>query len=204
MNPRRVLELVNRTLLDSDQLPELGENQYIAQEADVEGGDANIPLPLVETTVVSNVRAARHNTDLVGYTTDDNGYRTGRIFDAEFDMSLQISVWTVENARFDPENLMEKARKVLRRHEAAGPDKPFLDEDGNSMNQIHHFQLSDSDPDNDLSKGPGLYRVLQEADLRFSSRIKTDETPVRAVDYPRDGEFTAGSTDAVAIEYTSP
>jgi len=200
MNPRGVLELVNRTLLDSSQL-ELDENQYIAQEADVEGEDANIPLPLVESTVVSNIRASQHNTDLVGYTTDDNGNRTGEVYDATFEMTFQIACWTVRGAGHDPEALMASAREVLRYHETAGPAEPFVDEAGNQVDEIEYFALLNGEPEKDFSRSPSLYQTLQEAEVWFRDRITTTDPTIEVVDTPEDGDFGTGSTGSVAIEY---
>ena len=202
MNPREILEVVNSTIQDSGKLS-LSDEQYIAKEASVDGEDANIDLPLVETTPVSNVRATRHNTDFVDYVTDADGNRIGKIFDATFEMTFQLSVWTARGSSNDSESLMSTVRGVLRRHEDIGPGEPFLDETGDTVDAIEFFELIDSEPDNDFDYSPNIYQTLQEAEIWFTSRIKTTDPVIEVVDTPDSGDMQDGSTASVAIEYTS-
>lgn len=202
MNPREILEVVNSTIQDSGKLS-LSDEQYIVKEASVDGEDANIPLPLLEATPVSNVRATRHNTDFVDYVTDADDNRIGKIFDATFEMTFQLSAWTARGSGNDPENLMSIVREVLRRHEDIGPDEPFLDENGNPVDEVEFFELIDSEPNNDFGYSPNLYRTLQEAEIWFTSRIKTTDPVIEVVDTPDSGDMQDGSTASVAIEYNS-
>jgi hypothetical protein len=200
MNPREILEAVNSTIQDSGSLS-LSSEQYVAQEASVDSADANIPLPLVETTITSNARASAHNTDLVGYTTDADGNRTGEIFDATFEMTFQVSIWTARGSGNDPEALISTVREVLRRREDVGPDDPFRDSEGNIVDEVEYFELLDSEPENDLGYSPNLYRTLQEAEIWWSDRITTTDPTVKVVDTPGDGEMS--STDGQTIERNS-
>jgi hypothetical protein len=199
MNPREILEVVNSTIQDSGKLS-LSSEHYIAKEASIDGADANVNLPLVESTPVSTVRAARHNTDFVDYVTDADGNRIGEVFDATFEMTFQISVWTARGSGNDSETLMSTVREVLRRREDVGPDEPFIDENGDSVDAVGQFQLINSEPDNDLSYSPNLYRTLQEAEIWFRDRIETTDPTIQVVDTPEDGDMTAGTGDT-AIEY---
>jgi len=202
MNPREMLGVVNSTIQDSSTVS-LPSEQYIAQEASIEGEDAHVSLPLVETTAVSTVRATRHNTDFVNYVTDGDGNHVGRIFDATFEMTFQIAVWTVRGTDNDPEGLMSQIRETLRVHEDVGPREPFLDGSGDVVDAVEHFQLIDSEPSNDFGYSPNLHQVLQEAEIWWRDRIETIEPVIEVVETPEDGDMSGGSTASVAIEYTS-
>jgi hypothetical protein len=198
MNPRETLRVVTATIQKADAV-NLSPRHFIEKRASLDGEDADIPLPLVEATVVSNIRARQHNTDLVGYVKDEAGNRVGEKYDATFEMTFQLSVWTPAGGK-DPEELMSKMRSELRRREEMGPGEPFLDPDGNKAEGIEYFSLLDSEPDNDLSFSPNLYRTLQEAEIWFRDRIETTDPTIKKVDTPEDGEMTSDIDDTV-IEY---
>lgn len=200
MTPKEVLQAVVRGLKDASSFT---GGDYVVERIDPEGAGNRFDQPIVELQPTGTVRSDRWNTDLVGYTTDANGNRTGRIFDAIFEMEIQLDIWVAAgNSDLDASALGGDLQRALFQYDSRMVDRPFPDGDGGTIDAISEFLVGDGRRQDDLA-GPGVRRWRQDLSARFRTRVTTDEEYVEEVDTPNDGEATGGDgDDDVAIELT--
>lgn len=170
--------------------------------------DNAVEWPHGEILIVSNVRSDPYNTDLVGYATDANGNQIGRVYDALFDIELQLNIWiAVPSDTWDIQNLGRQLRRGLYKYDnnRVSPD-PLPDGAGGTLSQVSQFTVDGGGELPVEEENPPLRGHQLTVSLRFSDRIDTSAEYgemdfVETVDGPSDGELSSG-TD-VAIEYTS-
>ena len=198
MTPQDVLEAIVRALQQSDVFSAGG---YQTEQLDLEATNNRLPQPFVSFQPVSKVRADQWNTDRVGYTTDADGNRTGEIYEATFDpMDVQADIWVAEgNASLDATELGGNFEEALYHHDSQGPDVPFPDGDGGTVDDIEEFLIGDGRRQDDLA-GPGIRRWRHDLTVAFTMRVTTDAEYVEVVETPTSG--TASGGDDVAIELT--
>jgi hypothetical protein len=217
IGPYDVLESIKTALTESGRLPE--STSYATFELDTDGGQSNVRPPVIEITTVETIRNNPHNTNLTGYATNDQGESIGRIYEARFEMPVQIDVWTAEGGQFDPHDLGTDVRAVLYRYDEtqfgrvdhtdipydirlpdpANPDEP--------LDAIDRFEVGDGTVANDLTMTPALRRWRQSATVWFHETINTaeqygEETPVRTVNSPADGDMTGGTDVDIVYDAT--
>jgi len=193
VSPRDTMETIATAVAKSGELP--SEMSLLLQEADAASDDADVDLPLLEVTPVEVDHVVVNNTDLVGYVTDDDGNRTGRIYYSEYEMTIQIDIWTTKNDGYDPDDLGEGLRRALYPHSSYGPQQPFLDEDSNPIDQITYFRLRPGERTDDLIQTPTVRRWSQEVEVWGCEEFRTDEDYIAAVSYPSDGDFNDSEED---------
>jgi len=199
VTPQQVLDAIVRGLKASASFT---GGDYSTQELDPSGAGNRFEQPIVTLQPTGTVRADRWNTDLVGYTTDANDNRTGRIFDAIFEMNIQLDIWVAAgNSDLDASALGGDLQRALFQFDSQMVDRAFPDGDGGTVDGITKFLVEDGRRQDDLA-GPGVRRWRQELSARFRSRVTTDDEYVEEVDTPTDGEATGGDGDDVAIELT--
>jgi len=197
MTPEEVLNTIIRGLRDSAAFT---GGDYSTEELDPAGAGNRFEQPIVTLQPTGTIRNDQHNTDLVGYTTDANGNRTGRIFEAIFDMDVQLDIWVAAgNDQLDASELGGDLQRALFWHDSQMIDRPFPDGDGGTVEDIDEFLVEEGRRQDDLS-GPGVRRWRQDLSLLFHDRLTTDEPYVETVQTPRDGTGSGG--DDVAIELT--
>lgn len=204
MRPDKVLDAIARALQDSGRLPT--EMSYLTREADVSGQDANIDLPLTEIQVVSNIRANRHNTDFVDWSTNASGEHIGKIFEAVFGMRVQIDIWTVPGGGYDPHALGHDARLCLYEYDAAQRGVSFLDEGGNPIEDIKYFVLGDGEPVPDFASDYTVRRWRMDAHVEFVEVVDTaseyvEEYPIKTADTPSASAGVAGTDVAIELKH---
>lgn len=173
-------------------------NEIIIREVDFEGEDSAIKSPFMEITVVSNVQSDPHDTNLVGYETDANGNRTGRIFSASFELDLQMDIYVAAgDAGHDATDLGTELFRALRKHDEREQSLPLPDSDGNPLDDVTHFRLGDGDRNDDLSMSPSIRRWTKEARLSFKDDVSTSEPYVKTVQV--QNEATGGTTTAIEL-----
>ena len=182
VSPRDAMETVARAVAQSGKLP--SEMSLLLQEADAGADDADVDLPLLEVTPVEVDNVVVHNTDLVGYITDTNGNRTGRIYYSEYEMSISFDIWTTKNDGYDPDDLGENLREALYPYSSYGPQQPFLDDEQNPIDQITYFRLDTGERTDDLLQTLTVRRWTQEVELWGCEEFRTDEDYITAVNYP--------------------
>jgi len=197
MTPQEVLDAIVRGLKESATF---SGGDYSTQELDPSGAGNRFEQPIVTLQPTGTVRADQWNTDLVGYTTDANDNRTGRIFEAVFDMDVQLDIWVAAaNTDLDASTLGGDLQRALFWHDSQMVDRAFPDGDGGTVEEIDEFLVEEGRRQDDLS-GPGVRRWRQELSLLFHDRLTTDEEYVETVETPTDS--TASGGDDVAIELT--
>lgn len=147
---------------------------YLLHEADLQNDDADVDLPLIEITPVEADNVHPSNTDLVGYTTDDDGNRTGRVYHSEYQLTAEVNIWTGANGQYDVDELGDALRKALYPHSSYGPQEPFIDEDGDEVG-IFRFVVESGERDDNVIRTPTVRRWRQEVELWAYEDFKTTE-----------------------------
>jgi len=196
VSPRDSMEIVARSVANSGLLP--SEMSLLLHEADMSYEDADVDLPLLEVLPADVEHVVVHNSDLVGYVTNDEGGRVGRIYESEYEMTIEINIWTSSDDGYDPDELGEQLRQALYKYSSYGPQKPFLDEYGEPINQITYFHLGDGGRSDDLIRTPTVRQWSQEVELWGCEEFRTtDEDPIGGVTVPSSGDLS-GSNDSIS------
>lgn len=193
--PRDALKAVARTIANSGELP--SEMSVVLQEADTENEHADIDLPMIEIQLSEVDNVVLNNSDLIGFITNDNGNRTGRIYHSDYEMTITIDIWTTPDDGYDPDDLGERLRKALYPHVSKGPQEPFLTDDGDEIDDISYFEFGLGDRVDDLLQTPNVRLWSQEVELWAAEEFHTDEEYITSVDYPADGDFNDTDNDLV-------
>jgi hypothetical protein len=195
--PRTVLDSISTAIKESDRLP--SATSYSIYEIDNTGGQANVRPPVVEITAPDVIRADRVHTDFVGFATDNQGNHIGRIYEANFEMTVEIDIWTAEADEFNADSMGRDMRTALYRYDARQRADPLPDPDdpSQSLDGVTHFWLDDGGMRNDLTMTPALRRWRTTADVWFHETINTAEAYgaedyIATVELPDDAE---GGTD---------
>lgn len=204
-----VLEAISRGIRDSGRLPK--DTSYIVGEPDPQGKDAAVSLPAIVVDKVVTLRDQSQTTDLVGYVTDDAGRRIGRIWQAGYDMDVQIDIHTVSGAgeaRSLP-TLTRNVRRALQRFDSQVRDESFPDENGAAISAIREFTLGESRPENDLTRAPSLLRERYSASVSFVDRLNEVEEfgplpTIERVITPKDGDFVGNISEDYELEFQPP
>jgi len=189
VSPRDTMEIIETAVEESGKLP--SEMSFLLQEADAQSDDADVSLPLLEVTPVNIEDVVVSNTDLVGYVTDDDGNRTGRIYYSEYEMTIQFDIWTTKHDGHDPDDLGEELRNALYPYSSYGPQQQFVDEDNNPIDQITYFRMSSGERVDDLVQTPTVRRWSQEVEVWGCEEFRTDEDYIASVSYPSDGDLSS-------------
>ena len=200
MTPQEVLDAIVRGLKDATAFT---GGDYSTQQLDPAGAGSRFSQPVVTLQPVSTIRNDGWNTDLVGYTTDGQGNQTGRIFEAVFEMDVQIDLWVASgNAQLDATALGGDLQRALFQYDSSVVGQLLPDGDGGTVVDIEQVTVGDGSREDDLS-GPGVRRWRQSLSVRFHERLTTDAEYVKVVETPASGTATGGSgSDGVAIELT--
>lgn len=187
VSPRESMEAVARAVAQSGNLP--SELSLLLQEADESNDDADVDLPLLEIRPQTVDFVRIDNTDFVGFTTDADGNQTGRIYFSEYEMGIELNLWTTEGDGYDPDDLGRRLRDALYQYSSYGPASEFTDESGNPLEAITYFHLDEGERDDGLFSTPTVRRWSQEVELWASEEFRTNEDYIVQVDYPKSGEI---------------
>lgn len=193
--PSEAIEAVARSIAESGNLPD--NMGLVLHEADQESEDADVDLPALEIEIDENTRVYPNNTDLAGWTTDSDGNRTGRIYHSEYELSIQMDIWTSANDSYDPNKLGQALRSALHKHSSYGPQEPFFDENGNELDEIYRFVIDEGSREDDVIQTPTLRRWRQNIELWAYEEFVTSEDYILNVVYPTDGDFNDADGDGV-------
>lgn len=188
-----------------DSVPDL----TVALPREADEADNTVRWPHGEIVIVSNVRADQWNTDFVGYSTDSNDNRVGYIYDAKFDLELQLNIWiAAPSDDWDIQALGSQLERGLRRYEDARhyPD-PLPDGSGGSLTNTEPITIVNGGELPTESQNPPHRGYQVTIAFSFNDRIDTSEEYgemdyVAEVDHPGYGDLTDGDHENVAIEYT--
>lgn len=205
VRPDTTLESVVTALRESERLPDA--TTYSIYEVDSDGGQSNLRPPIVEITTVDVVRSNAHNTQQIGFATDNAGNHIGRIYEAEFEMPVEIDVWTAEGGQYDPHEIGESVRYALYQYDAQqrGDPLPDPDDPSTALDGVVRFTMNDGGVRNDLSMTPALRRWRQTGEVWFTETVNTAEE-YGAEDYVANVVTPSGDDatgDGETIEFTT-
>jgi len=193
VSPRDAMEAVARAVANSGKLP--ADLSVLLHEADQANDDADVDLPLLEIQPITVENIDIENTDLVGFTVDNDGNQTGRIYFSEYEMGIQLDLWTTKDDGYDPDNLGRLLREALYQYSSYGPADDFTDESGDPIKAITYFTLGDGERDDGLFDTPTVRRWSQDVELWASEEFRTEDDHIVSVDYPEDGELNDSNED---------
>lgn len=196
MRPGEALDTIIRALKQSA----FDGGSYINYLTDHEGTDNRLSQPVVELQPVSDVRSDPHDTDRVGYVTNASGDRVGRIFQTDWQMSVQADIYIAAgNADLDVSVLGHDFRRALLPYDDKQQGLAFPDGAGGTIDDVTHFRVGDGSREDDLA-GPGRRRWRHSLEIHYRDRVETTEETITAVDVPQTSDFT--SDDGTLLEYT--
>lgn len=201
MQPQQALDAIVRALQQSSRF---SAADYITDDPDFSNTNNRLSSPFVAAQPVGTVRVDSMNSDRVGYITDDNDNRTGSIYEAPFDMDVQLDIYVAAgDDDHDATALGGDLRDALYVYDAGGPDRQFPDGNGGTLSEVRHFDVGSGLRADDLS-GPGIRRWRHESEIRFVSHVEitSDSDPFTTIDTPTDADLDAPDGDAVEFEYT--
>ena len=179
VRPKTIAKSLKKTLKDSSEVP--NEFSYTVKQLDEQ---SNKKLPVISIETLNKINLTRSNTDYVKDRVDDNGNHTGKIYASDYDVSFQIDVYTVEDSKFDGHSIGQRIEdSVLYKHSMYSLQKPFLDEDGNEINQIWSFSIDDSSAEDDLTKTANLRRWRIDVSFNAYHRFVEDVDYIEEVTY---------------------
>lgn len=180
VTPSEVLSAIERSLQSNSSVPD--ELSYLLHEADSSSSDADVTLPLVEIQITNNDRVHLLNTEFAGYKTDDNGNQTGYVYHSEYELLLQIDVWTASGGDHEVNNLGDIVRNALYTHSSFGPQQPFADENGDDIDEIFRFSMEEETRADDLISTPTIRRWRIDAEVWAYEQFTTDEDYIVSID----------------------
>lgn len=196
VTPKESLQAVALAIARSGKLP--SEMSVLLEEADESSENADVDLPLLEIEIDGVDNVVVSNSDFVGYVTDDNGNHVGRVYHSEYEMTLDVQLWTTTDDGYDPDDLGERLRDALYPYSSYGPQQSFRDEDGSAIDQITYFTLGNGDRVDDLITSPTVRRWTQEVELWGCEEFRTNEDYITNVVYPSDGDFTESDNETIS------
>jgi len=197
MTPEEALETIGRALQQSN---EFSGGTYLNHLADWEHGDAGLQQPVVEVQPVGRIRSDAHDTDFVGYTTDTNGNPTGRIFQADWEMEVQLDIYVAGgNPNLDETQLGHDLETALLPFDSKRQLKQFPDGNGGTADDIYYFSVGDGRPEPDLGGEMAARRWRQDLMLHFYDQTTTDGDQITTVEVPATDEMTTDDSEDAAL-----
>lgn len=189
------MKAVRKAIEHSDKMPH--ETEYLLHEADQEGADADVSLPLVEMQPITSEWVNIHNDDKVGNVRDDDGNVIAEVYHSEYELGIQIDIWTAEGSEHDPDQLGASLREALYPHTSHGPSEPFIGDRGQDLDSIWYFALGDGERADDLVQTPSLRRWSQEVMLWGYEEFRSDVDYIITVNYPGADELESPPDDSM-------
>jgi hypothetical protein len=154
---------------------------YVIRQPDE---DDPIEIPFISITPTSRVRLRRANTDYEGDVVDDSGNVIAESFASDYNISFQIDIYSAENSSYDAHDIGYMVEDtVLYKHDIHSLGQPFLDENGNAIEEIWRFYIEDSEPADDLTMSPNLRRWRISATSSAYHKFKRDVDYIENVTY---------------------
>lgn len=186
--PLTVLEAVTTALDDSTHY---SGGSYVTQQPDFDGVHNRLVQPIVSTNIVTNPRATEWDSDLAGYITDQSGARTGRVFEATWEMRLDVFIHIAAgNDDYEIQSLGHDLQKALLPYDfqQQGWTLPDPDNPSDTLDDAKSVVVGEGVPEPDLA-GPGLRRWRQELEVTFVSVRTTSDPTITTVTTPQTDEF---------------
>jgi|APHM01.1.fsa_nt_gi hypothetical protein len=178
---QKAREHIARAVLTDPRMP--SELDFLLQEADSSGSDAYKTLPLLLVEFESTSRPDHRNSNLVGYKQNNAGERIAEVFEREWEATAHIELWTADGSDYDVDELADTLISILYGYETKTTDDPFLDENGDTVDGLWHFELQDGFRADDLVQTPSVRRFRQVAHVYGAHEYVSEEIPpVEVVD----------------------
>ncbi len=161
--PSKIKEYIKLAIEQSGDMNEIKD--YVTHEADSDGIDGAVQVPLVEIEQVGFQREDLANTTKAGLITDDDGNEVGHVYESLYTVDLNINVWVADGSNYDVGELGDKLRKVLFAYDIRGPDNSFVDEDNRPVDTIYQFKLGESNTEADTAQTPTIRYWQQSASV---------------------------------------
>lgn len=176
VRPDDLVGAVIRSLKRSGRLPEAAN--YMDHEPAI--NTEAVKLPVVAVSPETQVRVSETNSDLVGYKEDDDGNRVGRIYQSLYELPLNVAVWTAQDSRYDARELGQAIRDTLYEHDTKAEAADLHYDDGEPIDELWRFRVSQGEHTNDLTTSPPLRRWQQNITLSASEQyvVTPEEAPV--------------------------
>jgi hypothetical protein len=195
VTPKECVDAIARALGTADELPP--ELSVLIQEADIDQDDADVDLPLLEMQIIDADFTEVHNTDRVGFLTDDEGNKVGKVFDSEYELTVQLSLWVTHKDEYDVDKLGADLRRALYPYSSYGPDQQFWDEMGAPIERISHFELGVGERADEFIQTPTVRKWDQLVELSAAETFRTNEDYIVNVDSPESDELTDNGEGAI-------
>lgn len=170
---REAMDVIAGTLQRHASIPD--DMSYLIREADPDGVDAGVSVPLIELQDIVSNRDDPSNSNLVGYITNESDERVGYVFETKWEMQLQMDIWTVDGSDRDVDSLGKRLKEVLYTYDSRGPDKTFLDDDGTPVEGIYDFSLQDAQRNDSLVETHSVRKWRQNARVRGAEELRLTE-----------------------------
>jgi hypothetical protein len=200
-----VLRALVRAIEESSQLDASVQSELTLStvELDAGGEHSNVTTPIVEFIGRDEARRRPTNTDLVGFTTDSQGRRNGRVYEAIFRTEIECNTITSQVDPFDGREISYDVARTLRPYTDQIGAKQFTDidtDDDNVGGSIQRFQILSRDPQHDFGMSPSMRRWQQLFEVVYTDSIVVDREPMESVELldgidQTDGDQLIGSSD---------
>lgn len=166
---REATQIIGRTVAEHPDMPD--ELSYITHEADTDGEDSVVSVPVIELQDIETERDDPSNSNFVTYLTNDQDQRVAELYETKWEMELRMDIWTAARSSFDVDELGKTLRKILYTYDSRGPDQQFVDDDGTVENGIYDFSLRDGGREDSLTETPSVRRWRQFARVRGAEQL---------------------------------
>jgi len=179
---RDAIEVIAGSLQRHADFP--SDVSYLLHEADPDGEDANVSLPVVEIQTRNVSDDTPSNTEFHSYITDDSGNERAKAYEKKWDLELDMRVWTAARSDNDVDKIGKRLREILYTYDSHGPANEFTNGDGEAIESIFYFKLADGERDDSLIETPSVRTWRQIARVRGAEYLTTtaDEPPITGFD----------------------
>jgi len=176
--------------------------KYATLELDDSGEHANVSLPVIEIAPTQIERNTDHNTNKVGYETNDDGERIGRIYEYGFDMILTVDHITAPQTRHTSRTLEQQTKEHLGIYDTRMIDADLPHPETGSPLSSVNIVVGADEPANNFSSSPSLRIERLTLSATFTHEIRETElrgaqTPITAVQTPSADGTNPDGTSAV-------
>jgi len=158
---REILDAIIYELKESPSIPDA--LSYIDREPDIDT-DA-IKLPVLEVSLIDTTKDRDLTSDFVGFKKDDSGRDVGRVYHSSYLARIEISVWTAQGSRYDPEELSDRVRTVLYRFDTQVNNEPLVHPEKGELTEIWDFAVEDGSHTDDLTTTPPLRKWTERIEV---------------------------------------
>jgi hypothetical protein len=191
MRTDEVLTAVGRALQQSSAFD---GGSYIYHLADFGDSDTGLTEPVVEIRPERKARADSAQSDRVGYTTDADDNRTGRVFRTGWELEVAVTIYvSAGNSEFDPTQLGYDLETALLPYDSKQLGQNLPDGDGGTVPDVTRFRVGEGHREDDLDEQLSR-RWKQVLHVDFHDTVTTSDPTITTVESPQSDEVTTDDT----------